>query len=223
MSKLLFKNRPLVCVESTDEEGAGEERVYTDPRHESFKDKTFTQAEITEYMTREKAQGKRAGAREYAEKLAEKYKAAGLDETTSIDDLIALAKAKREADDALKSEAEKAKDEADRLAAAAAADRVAAAKDRFDAKVERLLAGAVKVEVAKASLAAYNVNVDSTDEEITAAVESLKADAPGLFTTVASIPNSDSGKSGAAGAGQKTAREIAREYAVKRGWVEKTA
>lgn len=137
-----LKNQHIRYIETpTDNEnGAGsEEREITDPRHPNFKDSMWNQEQINQFMTREKAQGKRAGAREWAEKLSNNFKAHGFPEDAKIEDILALAASKRDADEALKSEAEKALDAANARQTELDAQLAAAKADRFDAKLERLL------------------------------------------------------------------------------------
>lgn len=211
-----MNRRNLKYIETPEPVGGGEP---TDPRHPNFKDTTFTQEQVTAFMSREKDQGKRAGVREYAEKFATSLKDAGFDEATPLADILELAKSKREADDALKSEAEKARDAAEASKVEAEGLLAKAKRDRHDAKVERLLADASNTAVAAASLTAYGVNVDSTDEELAAAITKLKAEAPGLFGTV-KRQNTDTGASRGNQPGVTSAKDRAAAYAKARGWTE---
>lgn len=219
-----LKNQHIRYIETPDTEGGagGEEREITDPRHPNFKDSMWNQDQIEHFMTREKAQGKRAGAREWAEKLTNNFKAHGFPEDAKIEDILALAASKRDADEALKSEAEKALDAANARQAELDAQLAAAKADRFDAKLERLLTESSNVKVAKASLTAYGVTVESTDDELKTAIASLKSDAPGLFGTAKPAPNTDPHTPTGNGAG-KTAKDRAREYAEKRNWRQPAA
>lgn len=213
-------NRRISLIESVDAPGAGtppEGNAPTDPRHPNFKDTTFTQEQVTAFMTREKDQGKRAGAREYADKLSTSFKDAGFAEDTPLAEILALAVAKRDADEALKTEAQKTADAAAKTQADANLLLAEAKQDRFTAKVERALASASNVAVATASLTAYGVSVDSTDDELTAAVEKLKSDAPGLFTTVQQH-NTDPGSTRQPRTPVSSPKDAAKKFAESRGW-----
>lgn len=213
-----MNRKNLMFLENPTPEGAGGNEP-TDPRHPNFKDTTFTQEQVTAFLTREKDQGKRAGVREYAEKFATSLKDAGFDETTPLADILSLAKLKREADDELKSETQKAHDAAAATKSEADGLLAQAKRDRHEAKVERLLSGASNTAVASASLTAYGVTVDSTDDEIKAAITKLKAEAPGLFGS-GTRQNTDPGSTRGNQAGTTSPKDRAAAFAKSRGWTE---
>ena len=167
--------------------------------------RTFTQDEVTGMMTREKADGRTAATREITEKLG------GM----SIEDAAALIEAARKADEANQTQAQRdaaaaatAKADADRLKAEAAADRHAA-------RVERLLTGAVDVEVAARAL---NVPVGADDATIKAAIDELKTKVPGLFGAAPAAPHTDPSRPPANPPAAKTAQERADAVAAARGY-----
>ena len=116
-----------------------------------------------------------------------------------------------------------------RIAAEEAAAAEAAAKAKADAeaylataaatvhaaKVERALVGAVNVTVAARAL---DVAVGADDDAIKAALDKLKADVPGLFSTTAAAPTpgSDPGNPPAAKDTRLSAREEAKAWAEQR-------
>lgn len=178
--------------------------------------KTFTQDEVNALIAREKSEAKRAGAKTSAETISTQLKNAGFGDDAKLEDILALAKSKTDADDALKSEAEKAKDAADAAKTEANKILAEAKQERFEAKVERLLTDASNVKIARAGLAAYDITAESTDDEVTEAIKSLKTDAPGLFGTV-KPGNTDTGSSRKQTT-TTSARERAEEYAKARNW-----
>lgn len=187
----------------------------TDPRAAENADKTFTQEQVTAFLTREKDQGERAGKAAVAAALNEKLVAAGLTDV-DLDTAIALAASARAAEDAQKSEAQRALEAANTAKADAERIRAEATAELHAAKVTSALTSAGAANVAIAARA-IDVTPGATPEEIKAAVDKLKTDAPGLFATTAA-PGSDPGTPpGGKPAGQ-TAKERAAALAEARGW-----
>lgn len=147
--------------------------------------RTFTQEEVTALLAREKDQGKNAGANE----LLAKITGAGFD---GLDGVLTLAKQAQETEDAAKTEAQRERDAAAADRAEAAKDRQAAAELRHTASLTAALttAGAANVTIAARAI---DVPVGATPEQITAAIDKLKTDAPGLFTA-APVPGVDPGQ-----------------------------
>lgn len=171
---------------------------------------TFTQDHVTAIATQNKDEGRRSALREVSDKLG------GL----SLDDAAALIAAAREADEKNQTQAQRdaaaaatAKADADRLKAEAAADRHAA-------RVERLLVGAVDVEVAARAL---NVAVGADDATITAAIDALKAKVPGLFGAAPAAPHTAPGAPPQQPPAAKTAEERAAAIAAARGYTKPAA
>ena len=168
--------------------------------------RTFTQDEVTAMMTREKADGRSAATREIADKLG-----------MSIDDATALLAAAKAADDANKTQAQR--DAADAATAKADAEKIKAeaAADRHAARVERLLgtAGAANVAVAARAI---DVTVGADESTVTAAIEKLKTDAPGLFGAAPAAPHTDPSKPPATPPAKGTAAERAAAIAESRGY-----
>ncbi len=184
-------------------------RYMTDPNPEGTPGaqppaKTFTQDDVTAIATRNAEDGRRSALREVTEKLG------GL----SVDDAAALIDAARKADEANKTEAQRALDAAAADRAAAAKEKEDAAKDRHAARVERLLTGAVDVQIAARSL---DVEVGADEDTIKAEIEKLKAKVPGLFGA-APAPSTDPGKPPAGAPVGKTAAERAAAIAAQRGY-----
>lgn len=173
---------------------------------------TFTQDHVTAIATQNKDEGRRSALREVSDKLG------GL----SLDDAAALIEAARKADEANQTQAQRdaaaaatAKADADRLKAEAAADRHAA-------RVERLLttSGAANVAVATRAL---DVAVGADEATVTAAIEKLKTDAPGLFGAAPAAPHTAPGAPPQQPPAAKTAEERAAAIAEKRGYVKPAA
>ncbi len=148
----------------------------------------FTQADLDRVAAEQKARGEREARKAAEEALKEK-----LGDGVTLDDLVALHKAASDAEEALKTDAQKDRE-------AAAADRAAAAKEKADAAKElhrahitAALTAAGAPEAAHAVIT-VPVEVGATKDEIKAAVEKLKTDLPGLFTGTQTSPSGDPGK-----------------------------
>lgn len=134
---------------------------------------TFTQADLNRIAAKEKAEGKAAAERAFAEQLG-----------MSLDDAKAVLKARADAEEKTKSEAQKDREAAQKEKDAAAADRLSAKQEVHDARIERALAKAgapdedAKMARLKRLVAA---EVGSSYEDILADVEAVKGDFPGLF------------------------------------------
>lgn len=147
------------------------------------------QAKIAAIAAENKARGERAAKAAAEQALADKLGG------RTLDDLLAAADAVQAAEDAKKSEAEKALEAA--LAAKAEAEtiRSQAARELHDARVRSALLGAGVTEAGLSAVTVPGVTVESTPEEITAAVTALKTALPGLFTAKVA-PGADPGKPG---------------------------
>lgn len=144
----------------------------------------FSQQDVSRIATAEHEKGERKG------------KQAAIDEVqqtlgVSLEEAARLVAAARSAEDAAKTQAQ-------RDAEAAAADRAAAAEalaaaraDRHSALVERALTAAGLDEKALGAVTVPGITVESTAEQIAAAVTKLKTDVPSLFGPAAPIPPAD--------------------------------
>jgi hypothetical protein len=148
--------------------------------------KTFTQEDLTRIATAESAKGKRAGAAEVAAELG-----------MTVAEAKALIATATAANDAAKTEAQKATDAAAASKTASDALGVTAAATILASKVTRaLLIAGIAPQVdgkdnPQLALAARLVDVpaDADDAAITAAIASVKTQAPSFFAPV--IPKGD--------------------------------
>ena len=175
--------------------------------------KTFTQDDVTALAAAERDQGKRAGKGAAQDEINAAIKAAGLPDGTDLSAVLEAAKRATAADEAAKTQAQRDADVAAKAKADAEAYLATAAKTLHDAKVERALAGAVNAAIAARAL---DVAVGADDDAIKAAVDKLKADVPGLFSTTAPAPGSDPGNPPAAKDTRLSAREEAKAWAEQR-------
>lgn len=177
-----------------------------DPDDPENEPKTFTQEEVDRMVGRARGEAKRSAASELAEQLG-----------CTVEEAKAKIAAASAADDALKSEAQKALDAATAAQAEAEKARTAAAAERVAAKVERKLVKAGVDDKALARAAGLvNVAPDADDDAIDAEIEALKADIPALFTPADGTPPPPPGVTpprppGRPGGDTKTAAERARE------------
>lgn len=155
-------------------------------------DPTFSQADLDRVAGRARAEAQRAAQRELAEKL-------GL----SFDDAKKIIDAHNEAEAKNKTEAERLRDEAAAAKAEADKAKADAAAERFASKVERKLAaagvgkGLADEEAAKVMARAVrlvNLATDASDDELSAEIDALKADVPGLFAEAAAAAGGDGKK-----------------------------
>lgn len=181
--------------------------------------KTFTQEDLSALMAKEKAQGRRAGERAVTGLLSQTLKDAGFAEDADLKEVLTLAAAKRDADDAAASDAEKAVKAAEAREAEAAKKIAQAEAREFNARATIALAGAVDVNVAKAALAAYDVTPASSDEDLTEAITKLKTAAPGLFEKAVTV-TTDPGSSRTGTTSTETPRERAARRAQAQGWTK---
>ncbi|GEM_PF-6318760 len=131
---------------------------------------TLTQEQVNRIVAREKAAAERNAKKQFDEWLAAQ---------------------KSEQDKAAMDDAARAKTEAEEARAEAARIKEDAARERLTAKIERKLAAAgvgagLEPEAAEKAIARavrlVNVDLDADDDTITAEIDTLKADVPGLFT-----------------------------------------
>lgn len=135
--------------------------------------KTFTQEQVDAIASRARAEAKRSAANDLA---------------TELGCTVAEAKAKIEAaaaaDDAVKTEAQRALDAANTAKAEAEAQQAAAKAERLAARVERKLTAAGVPEATLARAARLiDVDPDADDDAIAAEVDTLRTEVPALFTT----------------------------------------
>lgn len=140
--------------------------------------RTFTQEDVNRMMAAEKAQGHRAGQ-------AEALQALGVADAAEAQRIITAA---REAERAAMTEAQRAQVDAQNAAAAAAADREAAAQERHLARMERALGAANAIQPTPTAALLHGVPRNADDATLAAAVEKLRTDMPGLFTTAVILP-----------------------------------
>jgi hypothetical protein len=135
--------------------------------------KTFTQEELDRITGRARAEAKRAAAAELAEALG-----------CTVDEAKAKIAAASAADDATKSETQKALDAAKAAQAEAEAAKANAAAERLAARIERKLTAAGVPEATLARAARLlDVDPDADDEAIAAEIETLQSEVPALFTS----------------------------------------
>jgi hypothetical protein len=184
--------------------------VVLDPRAAENASRTFTQAEVTAFLAREKDQGERAGKAEILAGLTTRLGG------RELADVIAAADAARTAEDAAKTETQRQLDAA--TAKGAEADKIlATAKSELhQTRIRSALLAAGAPEAAIGSIA-VNVEAGATPEVIAAAVATLKTAVPALFGAVAA-PNSDPLKAPLVVAGTGTAAEKAAAVAKSRGY-----
>lgn len=147
---------------------------------------------ITQEQLNEIVQGRVAAAERAAKEAAEKALADKLG-GASLDDVIAAAKAAKDAEDAAKSEAQRDREAAAAEKAEAEKIKAAAKAELHTTRITAALTAAGAPEKAVAAITVPGITVDSTADEIKAAVAKLKADVPGLFTAKPE-PKGDPGK-----------------------------
>lgn len=136
--------------------------------------KTFTQEDLNRIAAEQKARGEREAQKAFEEKLGGK----------SLDDLLAAHQALTEAEEARKSETQKALE-------AAQAEKAAAEQAKAEAVTElhqaRITAALLKAGAPEDAIGTINVPVEigADAETITEAVQALKTKLPALFTTTA--------------------------------------
>lgn len=187
---------------------------------------TFTQADVDRMVGGARVEAKRVAANELANELG-----------CTVEEAKAKLEALAAAEDATKSEAQKALEAANAAKADADAARAAAAQDRFAAKVERKLiaAGVGKgLDDTKATAALtraarlLNLDPDADDTAIAAEIEAAKADVPSLFTTEGQASTPPPGlrppaRPAGTGGAPKSLADLGREGAQRRGWVPTNA
>lgn len=168
--------------------------------------KTFTQEEVDRMVGRARGEAKRSAASELAEQLG-----------CTVEEAKAKIAAATAADDALKTETQRALDAATAAQAEAERARLAAAAERVAAKVERkLLKAGVDDKALGRAVGLVTVAPDADDDAIDAEIEALKADVPALFTPTAGATPPPAGATpprppARPGGDTKTAAERAKE------------
>lgn len=155
-------------------------------------ERKYTDADLNAVGAREKDQARRATLNEVSSMLG-----------CTVEEAAEILKAHREQEQAKLTEAERAQQAANEARAQAEADRQAAAQERHEARLERALARAgVSDKPAKdgapspaqRAIRLLEVEVGADADAITAAIETLRADMPGLFGAPTSpAPASDPG------------------------------
>lgn len=134
--------------------------------------RTFTQAEVEALAAKEKAQGKRAAAREFAEKHG----------FTTIEDAEAFIAAARQAEEAQLSEQQKReKALAEREAAAEAREKAAIARERDASRRATLVGLGATGDDLEDAAALLRVADDADDATVAEAAAKLKERRPELF------------------------------------------
>lgn len=146
---------------------------------------TFSQEDLSRIATAEHEKGERKGKQAALEEAAQTL-------GVSLEEAARIVKAAKDADDALKTQAERdaAQAAADRAEAAAAL--AAARAERHASAVERALTAAGVDEAALGAITVPGITLESTPEQITAAVADLKTKVPSLFGTARPpVPKAD--------------------------------
>lgn len=184
-----------------------------DPDPEPDPPRTFTQTDLDRAAGRARDEGRRSTANDFAADLG-----CTVDEAKTILDQV------REAGEAQKTEAQRARDAADTARADADAEKAAAAADRLAVRVERrlLAAGVPDTALARATRM-VTVPADADDTAIAAEIDALKTEIPALFTTTEAESAPPPGvtpprRPNGNGGGTKTMAELGREGLAKRGW-----
>jgi len=146
--------------------------------------KTFDQVEVSAIATREHDRGNREGTRKVLEEFERKLDGATLDQ------VMAAYTSQKSAQDALKTEAQKALEEAQRIRGEAEADRATAKSEMFAARRTLTLTTAGVPTEAQDAITLPGITSDSTDDDIKVAVEALKVKIPALFSKTP-IPKAD--------------------------------
>lgn len=160
--------------------------------------RTFTQAEVEALAAKEKAQGKRSAAKEFADKHG----------FGSIEDAEAFIAAARKAqDDALSEQEKREKAIADREKAAEARERAAEARERAAARRSVLVGLGATGDDLEDAAALLRVADDADDTAVAEAAEKLKARRPELFGVTPPSANQLPPAPGGAPAGAPPARQ----------------
>lgn len=130
----------------------------------------MTQAQLDKLIEGRVAKATKAAAGKVAEELG-----------VSVTEAKQIIEARKAADDAAKTETERALDAAAKAKAEADAERVAAQSDRLAARIERELS-ARGIDGPALDRIAQLVDYTSLDDDVVAAVDAVAADLPGLFT-----------------------------------------
>ncbi len=134
------------------------------------KGKTFTQEDLNRVATKEKQDGERKARQDIAEQLG-----------VSLEDAAAIIKKAKEQDDKDKSEAQRREDAAAAREKAANEREAEAKRTVFETRLGRVLDKAGMSEAVQENVTVKGLTVDSSVEDIQAAVDKLKKDAPALF------------------------------------------
>lgn len=150
-------------------------------------ERTFTQTDLNATVAREAEKAKTAALQQVATDLG-----------VSLDEAKQIIADRRSADDAKKSEAERAADAWKAAQAAAEQIKSATERERHEARLERAL-GRAGLDTGndilrRAGLAALDVPLDADDAAVTAAIEQAKKDAPQLFAATTTTTTGGGGQ-----------------------------
>ncbi|GAA0554573.1 MULTISPECIES: hypothetical protein [Streptomyces] len=161
--------------------------------------RTFTQAEVEALAAKEKAQGKRSAAKEFAEKHG----------FSSIEDAETFIAAARKAqEDALSEQEKREKAIADREAAAEAREKAAVARERTANRRAVLVGLGATGDDLEDAAALLRVADDADDETVQEAAAKLKERRPELFGVApAAVPGGPPPAPGGAPAGGPPSRQ----------------
>lgn len=177
---LIFAHRGMLRLNQPGDPtpGGGTPPVPTPPATPPAEPKTFDQDAVTAIATREHDRGSREGKRQAEEALLQRL---GVTSLEDVDNLAALAKAAKDADDANKTQAQRDAEAAKADRAAAAAALAEAKNERHAASLERALTSAGMDAATQKYVTVPGVTVDSTPDEVTAAIAAMKEAQPALF------------------------------------------
>lgn len=163
---------PVFYNDGGDPPPAGDPAVVDPPKPAPPAQRTFTQAEVEALAAKEKAQGKRSAAKEFAEKH-------GFGTIEDAEQFIAAARQAQE--DSLSEQQKREKALADREAAADAREKAATARERAANRRAVLVGLGATGEDLEDAAALLRVADDADDTAISEAASQLKERRPELF------------------------------------------
>jgi hypothetical protein len=187
-----MKNWPFALWggDGSDDESGDDSRE--DSSEEEPTTITMSQKELESSIARAASRASRKATKELRESLG----------FSSQDELNAFVNSTREAQEAEKSEAEKAQAKLDEDRKALESQNSAVQNERIDLKVDRAIVMAGITDEAKVKrirtlvrteLDEGNLDMDALEEEVATAIASVKSDVPSLFSTNAQNPGSGDG------------------------------
>ena len=167
----------------------------------------WTQEQANEAMGEARVKGRSSGQKEVFAELG----------VESLDDLKAIVTSAREAEEAQKSELERARDEAQEAKRQAAEASASAARADMILRVnEAMLAAGFPADRISRAHSLLDVQTGDGEEEIKAAVEACKEEFPELFTTADGSPPARSWAP-KGGTGEKTKQKTSGKSGVAKG------